>query len=418
MVDEGLKDIIEKCRISGILENEKDAREVVSEIVRTGRTINRPNFIDEVIYMAFGVVKDENGLPRYRNHKITAGYGLEMNGSLLELLSEKDEDAEDLPTLRKMVDERETVKTSDLFLEIYGGERYGYLRDINRMLIPSALGEGCIKAFNYTQRKLNITKKQRVGGKELKDAHIFVHSARTAGILREFGATPYQIGLGLLHDVPEEMRDWRIEQREKAKGREKRKLTIGIRKRPEYDEIYGLFSVWDTKRKKIVYDRKANLMIYHLQSLSRWLNESYEPYSTRLVNSSLSDGAKRKIEAITPDLKKQADLYATPLIVKAADCLDNTIRVLELDLPKQYRRFHRNMEIIKGINTFLDKYPTYTEALVRLRDELIKDSRVKLLKVQDQYKDDRNPHMQIKLRALKKMGMEYNKLSLYDLTTQ
>jgi hypothetical protein len=142
---------LEECIIKGVLETKEDARDIGFELARLGRRINANNVVNEIIYRKENKPRDEENLPIYRNNKI-------------------------------LIDHKKK-KTLELFVEQYGKEKKERFKNINRILIPYIFGEGFIKLFNYSQRKLNQTKKQRIGGEKLKDAYIFVHTFRTAEIL-------------------------------------------------------------------------------------------------------------------------------------------------------------------------------------------------------------------------------------------
>lgn len=306
---------IEACLIPAILETEEDAREVVYEVVRIGREVNRRNVINELVYRELDVLKDAESLPNYRTNKI-------------------------------LIEDKE-VRTLDLFVKEYGIEKFKSFLDINRILIQYAFGEGCVEVFNYAQRKINLTKRQRIGGEKLKDAHAFVHSARAAGILYGFGATPYQIKLSFLHDVIEELRDWRIDQREKADEEEKTQLQKEIENPPEYGEIRSLLV-------ELCDETEARLTIYHLRLLTRWLNKNYEQYVSRMMDGCGSDYALGLIRSITSDPEEQMNLYFTPPIDKVPDSMDNTIRLPEGDMPKKRDRLENNLELLGGIYEFLN----------------------------------------------------------------
>jgi len=406
--EERLEDRIKKCTIRGILETREDAKEVIYEIVRTKRKITPDSIITELVYREKDVTKDEESLPLYINDRI--------------LLDGEEKD------------------TSGLFVEWYGKEIADNFDEGGRILIPWAFGEGITKAFSYAQRKLNSTGKQRIGGEKLKDAHIFVHSARAIGILESYEATTYQKRLGALHDVPEELTDYRKEQSEKAKGKKRKQLQREIRNPPEYQEIYKLFVSRESKVKDFFYSiyfslpprtqegidrivnrfytfyepegvpidqREARLMVYHLRLLTKKPQESYDQYVKRMVEGCLSGYAKRKIESITSDPEEQANLYAAPLIVKCADAIDNTIRVREGNISNKETRLSHNLELLKGVGNFLNKYLSSPQILKELREELITTSMDEIASIEQQYERENYLHVRGIIERFRDMLKSY-----------
>jgi len=375
---------LEDCLIPNVFETEKDAREVVYELARLGRRINGNNVINEIIYRKENKLKDEKNLPAYRNSEI--------------------------------LKDNQKKKTLDLFVEQYGKKKRECFQDINRILIPWVFGDGFIKVFNYSQRKLNQTQKQRIGGEKFKDAYIFIHIIRTVGILQEFGATDYQKRSGFIHDDPEELRDKRIERIDNlvAGSEEETKLKKDIKNAPEYKEIYNLL----VKRrrgnwKEIIDEKEAKLTIHHLRLLTRRVNESYKGYVRRMVNGCSSEYITKSIKQLTSNPEEQMNLYAAPLICKAADSIDNTRRVREGDISQKISRLSHNLILINGTDWFLNKYKLKPKILINLRKELIKRSQNEIISVYQQYKGDKDLAVKAKLTKFREMETEYNSLKKY-----
>lgn len=403
---------LEECLIPGVLWTDKDAREVIYEVVRIGRRINRRNVINELIYRELGLLKTTESLPLYRNSKfLLKREVLSEDGEKIIISEEKD--------------------TLELFIEKYGAEKAESFRYINRILIPYAFGVGCIRAFNYGQHKLNETKKQRTGGEERKDAWYFVHSARTAGYLYEKGATPYQIRLSFLHDVIEDRRDWRIEQREKVDGEEKERLQREIENPPEYGEIRDLFVKRAKSWEQAIAEAEAELMVYQLRLVTRRLKESYEQYINRMNDGCANEDVLRLIRTITLDPEEQMNLYSAPPINKTGDSLDNTIRLPEEDMPGKKSRLSHNIVLLGGIYEFLKperieralgEYIAPPQILVDLSNKLITASLDEIKKIRAEFKDDSDLGIKADLEEISGFENEFEKFremyNRYERETQ
>ncbi len=376
---------LEKCIIEGVLETKKDARNIGFELVRLGRKIKGSNVINEVIYEKEKRKKDEENLPAYRNNEI--------------LINNKRE------------------KTLDLFVEHYGKEKKKCFKDINSILITSIFGKEFIDIFNYSQRKLNQTKKQRIGGEKLKDSYIFVHSFRTAEILKEFGASNYQIRLGFLHDVIEELRDWRIKKIKNNSVKdieEIKKLKDYIKSPPEYKEIHNLLVKTNKKNgKEKISEEETRLINYHLRLLTRHVNESYKNYAKRMHHNCFKNKAKNNVEYLTSDKKEQMNFYVTPLAVKLADSIDNTRTARHGGLPKRIKRLYHNVYTLNELDNFL--YHSKSGILIKLRKELIKDSIEEIERNINDFGDGKDPTVTAKYELFQDLKRQYIKLDKKNL---
>jgi len=379
---------LEECIIKGVLETKEDARDIGFELARLGRRINANNVVNEIIYRKENKPKDEENLPTYRNNKI--------------LINHKKK------------------KTLELFVGQYGKEKKERFKNINRMLIPYIFGDGFIKLFNYSQRKLNQTKKQRIGGEKLKDAYIFVHTFRTAEILKKFGGTDYQIRLCFLHDVIEELRDWRIERIKNnliKSDEEKTKIKKEIISAPEYKESYNLL----IKRRKgnwneIISEEEAKSTKYHLRLLTRRVNEPYRFYVKRMRHGCLKDKIKEKVKYLISDEKEQMNFYAAPLVVKLADSIDNTKRLRKGNISNRISRLYHNLYTLKEVNKFL--YYSKFDMLTKLKKELIKNSKEEIGRNIKSFENENDPTVKSKyevFQELKSQYIELDKRSTYNL---
>jgi len=382
---------LEKCIIKGVLETKEDARDIGFELVRLGRRINANNVINEIIYRKENKQKNEQNLPVYRNNKILVNH--------------------------------KKKKTLELFVEQHSKKKKECFKNINRILIPCIFGDGFIRLFNYSQRKLNQTRKQRIGGEKLKDAYIAVHTFRTVEILQEFGATDYQKRLGFLHDIIEELRDWRIERIKDnlvTKIDEKTKLKEEIKSAPEYKEIYDLL----VKRRKgnwkeIISEEEAKSTKHHLRLLTRRVNESYKSYVKRMHHDCLKDKIKKKVKYLTSDEKEQMNFYAAPLVVKLADSIDNTRRVREGNISNRISRLYHNLYTLKEVDNFL--YHSRFCMLRRLRKELIRSSKEEVERNIKDFKKDNDPAVKSKFEIFQELKDQYidlDKRSMHNLTIQ
>jgi len=371
---------LEECIIKGVLETKEDARDIGFDLVRLGRRINEDNIVNEIIYRKENKPKDKENLPAYRNNEILIN--------------------------------NEKRKTLELFIEQYGKEKKRCFQNINRILIPCIFGDGFIRLFNYSQRKLNQTKKQRIGGEKLKDAYIFVHTFRTVEILQEFEATDYQKRLGFLHDIIEELRDWRIKKVKDNLVRdidEERKLREEIKSAPEYKEIYDLL----VKRRKgnwkeIISEEEAKSTKYHLRLLTRRVNESYKNYVKRMHHGCFKDKIKKKVKYLTFDKKEQINFYAAPLVVKIADSIDNTRRLREGNISDRISRLYHNLYTLKEVDNFL--YRSKFDMIIRLRKGLIESSKEEVERNIRDFENDNDPAVKSKFKIFQELKDRYNDL--------
>jgi len=380
-----------KSSIEDILKTKGILRNIGFELVRLGRRINGTHVINEIIYEEENRKKDEQNLPAYRKNEIVIN------------------------------NERE--KTLDLFVERYGKEKKKCFKYINSILISSIFGKKSIEVFNYSQRKLNQTKKQRIGGEKLKDAYIAIHPFRTAEILKKVGATDYQIRLGLLHDTIEETKDVRIK---KVKDnsvkdyREIEKLREEIKSPPEYKEISDLLVKTNKgNEKEKISEEEIKLTNYHLRLLTRYINESYKNYVKRMHHKCFKSKVKKKIEYLTSDKKEQMNFYVTPLVVKLADSIDNTRRAKDVGLPKRIRRLFHNIYTLNELDNSL--YHSKSNILIKLRKELIKDSKEEVERNIKAYENENDPAVKSKydvFQELKDQYIELGKRNVHNLIIQ
>jgi len=369
-----------KRSIEDILKTKGILRNIGFELVRLGRRINGTHVINEIIYKKEDRKKDEKNLPAYRKNEI--------------LINNK------------------RVKTLDLFVEQYDKEKKECFKDINSILISSIFGKESIGIFNYSQRKLNQTKKQRIGGEKLKDAYIAIHTFRTAEILEEFGATDYQIRAGLLHDTIEETKDVRIK---KVKDNSVKdideviKLREEIKSPPEYKEIYNLLVKTNNGNgKEKISEEEAKLTNYHLRLLTRHVSESYKNYVKRMHHKFFKSKAKKKIEYLTSDKKERRNFYIAPLVVKLADSIDNTRRAKDVDLSKKIRRLYHNIYTLSELDYFL--YHSNSSILIKLRKELIKSSKEEVERNIKAYENENDPVVKSKYEVFQELKRQYIKL--------
>lgn len=396
MVDESLEEKIEKCKIPGILETKEDAQEIYFDIVRIGKKVSRDSVVTWIIYKQFEMpYSTEVSLERFKKNKMV----LTDPKGLLEIFrdspallpwTKRFKDKKELPISIVNLLKGNLVDTSELFVDLNGNELYGLYENVNNILTSWAFGDGVVAELNYAQSKINLTERQRVGGEELKDAYAFVHTARIVGILDAYGATPYQKKLAAFHDLPEEMRDWRIEKRDKATGKQKKHLQKAITNPPEFEQIYNLYFREESHLKEVllpiywsiegkipqwldkainrIYQftyssepldkNDARLLQYHVRLLTRKIRESYADYVDRMVNGSLTPYVQRKVESIAPDdLEKQAQLYAAHWVAKGGDCIDNTNRLTESDVTQKRKRLDHNLDFLRGIAAFVEASP-------------------------------------------------------------
>lgn len=397
---------IKEKSIEDLLDDKKDLRNIGLNLVRLGRRINPSNVINEIVYEDNSTIKDGKNLPVYRNNQI--------------------------------LKENRRRKTLDLFLEKYGKEKKERLKDINNVLISKVFGKDYIEIFNYSQRKLNQTKKQRIGGEKLKDAYIFVHTYRTVEILKEFGANDYQTRLGFFHDIVEELRDWRIKKREdligqydKIKGvyrekldkkedilnREIKKLDNEIKSAPEYEEIYNiLLKSHKSQGKEKISEEEAKLTKYHVRLLTRRVNESYKKYAKRLCNGcfkgNIKDNIKEKIKSLALDKEEEINFYISPVVVKLADSIDNTRRVREGDISNRISRLYHNLYFLREVNNFM--YRSKYDKIINLRNELINASKKEIEKNIKDFEKDKDPTVESKLEVFKDLKKSYSKFVIKE----
>ena len=383
---------LEECIIPGILETVEDARNTIYETVRTGKEINPENIINEIVYRMCNRIKDERNLPSYKNNII--------------LLETKDQKIVEKNTLDWFKDSR------------YSGKIDSF-NDIKQRIIKVSFGEIPIPFFDYVQRRLNETGKQRIGGEKLKDAFIFVHTARALGILSQFEAELYTKILLLFHDVVEDRRDWRYGDliRKINKGYIKygpeEKAILKIENQPEFKEILDLVSKYDFGNKFYSGPKLANLLGHDLKSITKNIGENYQDYVNRMYNRCFSKGITKIVESLTSDHTKQMDLYLAIPKAKLADSIDNTIRVREGDMTKKTDRLSDGLILINETDSFLDKYKLKPKIPINLRKKLIKKSQEEITSVYQQYKGDKDLAVEPKLAKFREIETEYNSLKKY-----
>ncbi len=393
---------IKERSIEDLLNDKKNLRNIGLDLARLGRRINPNNVINEIIYKDNSTIKDAKNLPAYRNNQI----------------------------LKK----GRRKKTLDLFLEKYGKEKKEKLKDINNTLISKVFGKDYIEIFNYSQRKLNQTKKQRIGGEKLKDAYIFVHTYRTVEILKEFGANDYQMRLGFLHDIVEDLRDWRIKKRNKLieeydkikntyknkpdkkteiLAQEIKRLDNEIKSAPEYDEIYNLLlKSYKSEGKEKISEQEAKLTKYHVRLLTRRVNEPYKRYAKRLCNGCFKDNAKNKIKSLTLNEEEEKRFYFSPVVVKLADSIDNTRRVREGDISDRISRLYHNLYFLREVNNLI--YHSKDNMLIKLRYELIKGSKEEIENNIRDFEKEKDPTVESKLEVFKELKRKYNRFNITE----
>ena len=327
----------------------------------------------------------------------------------------------------------------DIFLREFPQADIRALQNAGNDLIEWAFGKGIVDFFNYAQSKLNSTEFQRIGGEELKDAYIFIHSVR---VLERMGTT-YEKQLALLHDLFEEMNDFRknkidelkqekasaIEVAWKAKIEEEAisKIKQGydeqietykrfIEEPPEREDIRGLFKnyftgIYDEKKAEIL----AEVALRHLSMLTRdsELNEreDYTEYINRFVEGVDSKEIQALLRSAGIEGEEAMEFYRAPLNVKLEDTRDNTERSREIDILRNYRRLGHNHILISGIDRFIEKYKIEEGSIVDRRNGLLRASMKELnFNIKTKYKGDDNPHIQSYLNKLRELRDIYNQL--------
>ena len=366
-----LEERIARCMLPGILENGLDAQRLVFDIVRTGRRVNRRNVATEVVYRLRGSGRTLEDRKYYKNHRISTD-GIEVTN--LDLL------------------EGDSVDVESVFADKYDERRLDDFYFANRVLIPWAIGEGTIRTFNFAQRRHNWTGKQRKGGEVGKDARSFVHPARVAGNLYISEAPSHHVVLGLLHDVIEEATDYRQKLWKNTGDEGKRAEYIrDIRNPPEYEGVRGIFTFGrrqvvvgeDDLEKELVDSSDAELKIYQLRLLTKERKQAYSDYITAMVEGCLREENRELVGNVVNDPGERELYIAAPMIVKAADAIDNTNWLYELELKDRVKRLERNIDVLRGIDTFLDHYRP--QLLVELRAELIVRSFGEIQEMEEHY---------------------------------
>ncbi|MDP7179881.1 MAG: hypothetical protein QF824_01260 [Candidatus Woesearchaeota archaeon] len=372
-----LEERIKRCRLPGMLESESDAQRLVFDIVRTGRRVNRRSVATEVVYRLRGPQRTLEDMGHYRNNRISTD-GLEVS---------------DRGLLRE-----DSVSVERVFADRYGRGRLDDFYFANRILIPWAVGEGTIRTFNFAQRRHNWTGKQRKGGEVGKDARSFVHPARVAGNLHAYGAPLHHRVLGLLHDVIEDVTDYRLELFGGTDDEVRRAEYVrDIRNPPEYEGVREIFTFGrshvvvgeDDLEKEVVDSSDAELKLYQLRLLTKdrdmkGVGQDYGEYMSELVEGCLGVENYGLVSNVVGDSEEMELYIAAPLIVKAADAIDNTNWLYELELKDRVKRFERNIEVLRGIDVFLEHYEP--QLLVDLRTELIVRTFGEIQEMEDHYR--------------------------------
>ncbi|MDD5086566.1 MAG: hypothetical protein PHV16_02330 [Candidatus Nanoarchaeia archaeon] len=381
---------IKNCIIPGILENVNDARSIIYENVRTGKFITPENIINDIVYKINKRLKDDKNIPFYKNNII--------------LLETKD----------KKILEKNTL---DWFKESKYSKKLEYFYDIKKGLMKVAFGEIPIPLFEYVQKRLNETGKQRIGGEKLKDAYIAIHPTRAWWILSDLGGSFYDKLLILPHDVIEERRDWRyknivyeIKHGLREYGTKERKL-LKTENQEEFKEICDIVSKYDFGIGFYNGKSFSDWLSYNLVSITKNVKEEYEDYSIRLFNRIYSKDIIRIVESLTGDPEKQIELYSSVSNAKLADLIDNTDNLREGGLTKTLNRLDYNFIYLKQKNDFLIKHDKLnSETSERLTEELIKKSKEEIKIGSNLYKGKKNPALEVRIKKFRDLEIGYNRL--------
>ncbi len=380
----------EEWIIPGILETVEDARKIIYENVRTGKEITPEHVINEIVYKVYNRIKDERNLPYYKNNII--------------LLKTQDQ---------KIVEKN----TLDWFKDSIYSKKLDSFYDIKKGLMNVAFGKIPIPFFDYVQRILNETGKQRIGGEKLKDAHIAIHPTRMWWTLSDLGLGLYCKIYAMFHDCIEERRDWRYENLISQikdgviEYGPKEKELLKTENQEEFREISDLILTYDFGKDFYNGELLLNSLLYNIISITNNVKEEYGNYSERLINRIYSEEIKKITEGLTNDSKKQIELYSAPLDVKFVDLFDNTDTVREGDISDKIDRLSNNLIFIKKEDTFLSKHiELKSETLIKSRENVIKESKDEIKSVFKQYEGKQNPALEVRIEKFKEMEIEYNNL--------
>jgi len=409
-VDQGLtlEQRLEKIKIKGILEKSKQAQRLIEEIVRYGCSVSPKTIMTELVYQHLKIPKDEDNLGMYKDDQIRI--------------------------------EDSCLYSKDIFSQTFRQVDIGILQNAGNDLIEWAFGEGIVDFFHYAQERLNSTGFQRIGGEQLKNAYIFIHSVR---VLERMNTT-YERQLALVHDVVEDVTKFRDDERKRLEKEQnsvhERALQVKLRQRgiealiqdynrdidmhremiknpPEREYIKKLFE--DNFAREYKDNKKANILaiaaLNHLDLLTRKITpkgkEDYEAYIMRLEESVDSEGIQRLLKSVGIEREEAKQFYETPIVVKLTDTLDNTERSREIDILRNYNRLEHNLILLKMVDRFIEKHNIKKGKLVDRKNKLYDLSMTELnFNIDTRYSKDPNPHVQDYLRRLSELRGTYREI--------
>ncbi len=402
--------------LSRIISSPEDGRTICTDIVRCGKRVDHMSILTELAFKHLGVIKDASTIEHLRENRVPLSDGL----------------YNPIEAFQKLFPQVSPYRYSDA-----------------QLFVDWSFGKGIHQFVDLSQYILNQTGMQRVGGEELNDAFIAVHSLRAAGNLYSRGANPYQSRLALFHDVIEDVEKWRRVQRASkmaAKDEfigiarkiqdtgsevynkviaqfdtEIRALELDIENPPEWDLVLDLFAsqysreLRDERRGRAM----ADLSRYHISLLTKKQGlgneEGYPDYTKRLIDGSSDGHIADCLNYANLDPLLRIGYTEAPLTVKAGETKDNTERLREANISMTFNRLEHNLIFLAGLDEWLEANKDASPLLRMLRSDLYTQSMVELnFNHNNRYKGDPNPHVKNYMGMLEELRKGYEQLRSQD----